>query len=219
MHKARFLIIALASLFLAGCINYEQETYLKEDLSGRVDLCFYVNVREGLKAVVKETKADPKVQKMMTDFAETAALKCKINVKEDDFLGMFNAAAIKKKYYRKIEQDGVSYSYFTAEFDDIRKLYEGKKVVTVADGPDNLVTYTEYFKPLEDKKKDTEKDKDAKKDPELFKGFKFKYVLHMPQDIVSANTDRIDKNTATWEFPLDSIANNKDFYITASMKK
>ena len=219
MHKVRFVLIALASLFLAGCINYEQETYLNKNLSGRVELCFYVNVREGVKAAVKEAKADPKVEKLMTDFAEAAKIKFKVNVKEDDFLNMFNVGAIKKKDYRRIERNGAVYFYFTVEFDDIRKLYEGKKIVTVAEGPDNLVTYTEYFQPPEDKKKENEKDKDAKKDPGLFKGFKFKYVLHMPQDIVSANTDRIDKNTATWEFPLDSIANNKDFYITASMKK
>ncbi len=101
------------------------------------------------------------------------------------------------------------------EFDDIRKLYEGKKIVTVTEGENDLVTYTEYFEPREDRKKDAEP---AKKDPELFKGFKFKYVLHMPRDIVSANTDKIDKNTATWELPLDVIANNKNFHITASIK-
>ena len=215
MNRARFIFIALVLLLSAGCINYEKETYLNEDLSGRVEMCFSLNSREGLKAITQEVKGEPEVKQLITDFADKAAIKLKVNVKEEDFLSMFNASAIKKKDYRKVEQDGIVYFYFTAEFDDIRKLYEGKKTVTITEDENNLVTYTEYFEPLEDKKKE---DKAKGKNSEIFKGFKFKYVLHMPQDIVSANTDRIDKNTATWERPLDAIADSENFYITASTK-
>jgi len=212
---ARFTFTALILLSLTGCINYEQETYLNEDLSGRVELCFSFNPREGFKAIVQESKSEPEVKQLMTDFADKAAIKFKANVKEEDFLSMFNAAAIKKKDYRKAEKDGVAYFYFTAEFDDIRKLYEGKKKAAVTESEDGLVTYTEYFEPLEEKKKE---DKTSGKDGELFKGFRFKYTLHMPRDIVSANTEMIDKNTATWEMPLDKMADNKDFCIKASIK-
>jgi len=215
MDKARFIFIALVLLSSAGCINYEQETYLNEDLSGRVEICLSINSREGLRAIAQAAKGEPEAKQLMTDFADKAAIKFKVNVKEEDFLTMFNAGAIKKKDYRKVEQDGVAYFYFTVEFDDIKKLYEGKKTVTVTEGKNDLVTYMEYFEPLENKKKE---DKANEKDSELFKGFRFKYVLHMPQDIVSANTDRIDRKTATWDLPLDAIAASKNFYITASMK-
>jgi hypothetical protein len=211
----KFLLIVLLSLSSAGCINYGQETYLNEDMSGRVELCFSLNVREGLRAFAEEMKAEPEAKQLMVDLADKAAINFKINVKEEDFLQMFNAGAIKRKEYRKVERDGMAYFYFTAEFDDIRKLYEGKKRVTVTEGEDSLVTYTEYFEPLEDEKK---KDKGDGKEKGLFKGFNFRYVLHMPRDIVSANTDRIDKNTATWELPLDGIVDDKDFHITASIK-
>lgn len=212
---ARFIFAALISLSLTGCINYEQETYLNEDLSGRVELCFSCNAREGLKAFAQEFKSEPQMQQMMTEFADKADIKFKADVKEGDFSSMFNTAAIKKKDYRRVEKDGVAYFYFTVEFDDIRKLYEGKKKVTVTEGKDGLVTYTEYFEPLEEKKK--EEKANGKKD-ELFKGFRFKYTLHMPRDIISANTDNIDKNTAVWEMPLDKMAENKDFCVRASIK-
>ncbi len=102
MSRARSIFIILVLLSSAGCINYEQDTYLDENLSGRVELCFSLNSREGLKAIVQESKGEPKVKELMTDLADKAAMKFKVNIKEEDFLGIFNADAIKKKYYRKV---------------------------------------------------------------------------------------------------------------------
>lgn len=216
MNRARFILIVSLLLSVSGCINYDNETYLNEDLSGRVELCLFLDSRECLKTIAHEVKDEPETKQFMTDLADKATTQFKVNIKEEDFLSMFNAGAIKKKDYRKVEQDGTVHFYFTAEFDDIRKLYEGKKKVVVTEGPDNLITYTEYFEHFKDKKRE---DRSDGKKSELFKGFKFKYILHMPKDIVSANTDRIDKNTATWELPLDAVMNNKDFFIMVSIKK
>ncbi len=207
------IIIPLIIISCAGCLNYEQETYLNDDLSGRTEVRVFPNPKPVFTSAIQKTDTPPEVKRMMGDIVDKAAFK--VNIQEEDFYGMVNKDHAKNGKFTKSEQDGTTCFLFVTEFDDIRKLYEGKRKVSVTEDPDGLVTYTEYFyNPGDGKKGDNKKDGN----PELYKGRHFKYVLHMPREIIRANTDKIDKNTATWELPLDVVDKNRDFHITATMK-
>ncbi len=199
----------------AGCINYEQETFLNEDLSGRMEIHIFANPKPAVEEILKKVNEENKLSVNMDEALSKATYKLKFDVKEESLLEAFNKEAIKNKSFRKIEKDGIPHFYLTVEFYDIRKLFADKDMVNVTEDKKGLITYTQFFVSPKDDKKEN---KAADKPPEFFKGFNFKYTLHMPQDIVSANTDKIDKNMATWELPLDAIANNKNFCIMASMK-
>lgn len=211
---ARLIFIIPILLLSAGCINYEHETYLNEDLSGRVEICVSLDPKEGIKSITKKTDATPEAKELMDNIVDApSSVSFTAEVKEDDFLNIFNTNFIKSKSYKRIARDGKLYFYFTVEFDDIRRLYEGKKTVTITEDKNGLVTYTEYFEPF----RNDRKEEGVSTTRDASKGFYFKYTLHMPRDIVSANTDKIDKNTATWDLPADEP--EKDgFCIKASIK-
>ncbi len=217
--KSRTLAkIGLACLILltsAGCLNYEQETYLNPDMSGRILIHFFFNPQPVVKEIIKKTYASEGTSAALEDAASKATYNFKINIDEKNFLEGFNQEAIKNKSFRKEKKDGVDHFYFTVEFNDIRKLFEGKKIVNVVEDKNGLVTYTEYFGSSKDKEKEAGS---AEEDTEMMKGFSFKYTLHLPADIVSANTGSINKSTAVWECPLEEVGKNKDFKVTATFK-
>ena len=214
---AKLIFTVLILLLCSGCINYEQETFLNEDLSGRIEIHMFVNPKSAMDAVLKKADKDAKLPFNLDEGLSEATYKMKFDVKEEDLLKEFNKEAIKNKSFRKVEKDGIAHFYLTVEFYDIRKLFADKDVLLITEDQDDFITYIQFFVSPK-KAKDKKEDKTADLSPEFFKGFSFKYILHMPQDIVSANTDRIYKNTATWEFPLEKIMNNKNFYIKATMK-
>lgn len=214
VKKINTIFIIAVLLSCAGCINYAQETRLNEDLSGRIEMCFTINAREGFRMMAGEAKDSPEVKQLMTDMADKADIEMKTEVKEEDVLGIFNPDAIKRKDHRKFSKDGVGHFYFTVEFDDITKLYKNKKRVTLADDGKGNIVYREYLEPPGSGGKEGA---DAPP-PEIFKGFHFKYTLHMPRDIISANTDKISGNTAVWDLPLQKVLDTKNFYITATFK-
>ena len=214
---ARLAFALLVSLSLTGCINYEQETFLNEDMSGRIEIHMFANPKPMTEAIIKKVNEDAKFSLNLDESLSKATYKMKFDVKEEDLLKEFNREAIKSKSFRKAEKDGISHFYLTVEFDDIRKLFADKDVVSVTEDRNGLITYTQFFVPLREDK-DKKEGKTAETPQEFFKGFGFRYILHMPYDIVSANADRVEKNTAIWELPLEKVANNKDFYMTASVK-
>lgn len=210
---AVFGATCLVALSCAGCFNYEQETYLNDDLSGRTEIRLYPNPKPLLTAVIRKMDTSPEIKDTMEEAVDKSTYK--MNIKEDSFHGIVNKDQTKNGKFSRSEKDGVNYFSFMTEFDDIRKLYEGKRKVSVTEEARGLVTYAEYFyQPAPG----NEGDKKTDEDRQIFKGCYFKYVLHMPRDIVSANTDKINGNTATWELPLETAAGDKDFHITATMK-
>jgi len=90
-----------------------------------------------------------------------------------------------------------------------------KKAVSVVENQRGLITYTQFFNSSKDGK---EKGASDNTPPDFFKGFNFKCTLHMPADIISANTVNIDKNTAVWKFPIKQVMEDKNFNITATSK-
>ncbi len=211
------LIPACALLLsICGCINYEQDTSLNPDLSGRIEIHLFFDPRPMISEMFKKDTTNPKLSAAIGDMVEKASMKADVKIKEEDILESFNQEAIKNKSFKKIEKDGIQHFYFTVEFDDIRKLFQDKKVVSVVTDNRGSIAYTEYFKLLKDEKKEVKSDESSN---EFLKGFYFKYQLHMPGDIVRANTGNIDKNTAVWELPLGAAMNDSDFKITATSKR
>lgn len=210
----KFVIITpLLMLSCAGCVNYEQETFLNDDLSGRTEIRIFLNPKPVLAPAIEKTDTSPEIKKVMIDVVNEASLKA--GIKEESFYNMLNRDRANNVKFTKAERNGVPYSLFTAEFEDIRKLYEGKRRVSVTEDPEGAVTYTEYFFDAGPGKDGNEK---SREDPEMYKGCYFEYVLHMPREIVRANTDNIDKNTAIWKLPLEAAVKDRGFHITATMK-
>jgi len=216
MDRIKVISVFFVLIALCGCVDYEQQTYLNEDMSGRVNISLSMNAQEAMKAVMSKIEAQRQSQPagtkpLMSDLAKQAKVSLGTEVSDKDFMDAFNVSAIKKKTYKKSETGDITTVSLDVEFDDIRKLFEDKKNVTVTKNKDGSITYTEYFEPI------AQKNKDARGNAELLKGSRFKYVLHMPRDIISANTNKIDKNTAEWDLPL-AAAYKKDFHITATMR-
>ena len=207
--------ICIAALLICGCVNYEQEIFLNPDLSGRIEIHIFLNPQPMVAEIVKKMNEESKLSLNLDEALSKAAYKMKIKVKEDDLLKAFNGDAIKSKSFREIEKDGITHTYLTVEFGDIRKLFEEKKAVSLAENQKGLITYTQFFNLSKEDKEGGASDNTP---PESFKGFNFKCTLHMPADIISANTANIDKNTAVWEFPLKQVIGDKNFNITATCK-
>lgn len=218
MNRFKIILIFLVLTALCGCVNYEQETYLNEDMSGRLGIAMSINPQEAMKIVMDRIEAQRQGQPagtakpLMSDLAKEAQASIGAEISDKDFLEAFNVSAITKKTYKKSEENNKLTVFLNIEFTDIRKLFEGRKNVTVTTNKDGSITYTEYFEPLKGRE-----NANTPENQEFLKKSRFKYVLHMPRDIVSANTGLIDKNTAEWDLPL-SAAYKKDFYITATMK-
>ena len=213
----KIISICIAALSICGCVNYEQETFLNPDLSGRIEIHIFPNPQPLVAEIVNKMNKESKLSLNLEEALSKATykMKMKVKVKEEDLLKAFNSDAIKSKSFREIEKGGISHIYLTVEFDDIRKLFKEKKAVSVVEGQKGLVTYTQFFNLSKDGKEEGASDNTP---PESFKGFNFKCILHMPADISGANTVNIDKNTAVWEFPLKQVMEDKNFNITATCK-
>jgi len=205
----------MAAFLICGCVNYEQETFLNPDMSGRIEIHVFPNPQPMVEEIAKKINEEGESSLNLNEALSKATYKMKVKIKEEDLLNAFNSDAIKSKSFREIERSGISHVYLTVEFDDIRKLFKDKKSVSVVGGQSGLVTYTQFFNLSKDGK---EKGASDNTPPESFKGFNFKCILHMPANIMTANTLNIDKNTAVWEFPLKQIMEDKNLNITATCK-
>ena len=205
----------IAAFMICGCVNYEQETFLNPDLSGRIEIHVFPNPKPMFEELAQKVNEEGKLSLNLDEALSRATYKMKVKIKEEDLLKSFNKDAVKNKNFREIEKDGLTHTYLTVEFNDIRKLFADKYIVSITEGKDGLITYTQFFESSKDNKKE---EKPSESQSELFKGFSFKYTLHMPSDIVSANTETIEKDTAVWEFPIKQVMEDKNFNITATCK-
>ena len=213
MKKIQTIITILAmAVSLSGCINYEQETFLNEDMSGRINMHISVDP----KAFLSNLFAAAGGKSLAEDSLSKATSSAKCDIKEEDVVKGFNQGAIKNVSFRKEEESGIVHFYLNADFDDITALYTDRNRISISEDKDGRVTYTERFSSSD---ADTAGSEDADRShPEFFEGYHFQYILHMPRNIVSANTDRIDKNTATWYMPMPDAMRAKDFTATATIE-
>jgi len=203
------LSILVLTLALSGCINYEQETYINEDRSGHLDVRILLCPKEFMANLVSNLKSS------MPESASKGTSNVKCDVKEEDLTKGFAVGRFKNITFKKVEEDGVIHFCFGADFDDITTLYEDKNRITISEDKGGLVTYAEHFTSGGVELAGAE---DADKQyPDLFKGYHFKYTLHMPRAIVNANTDKVDKNTATWEIPMPEAMRQKDLTVTVTI--
>ncbi|MDP3790422.1 MAG: hypothetical protein Q8R48_08510 [Candidatus Omnitrophota bacterium] len=225
--KKYFGIITILSfaLLLSGCINYEQETSLNKDWSGHINMHISMDPKTFmcnlfLTAAEKadsEPGSEPKMKPSLQESLSKVTSSIKCDIKEEDILKNFNKGAVKNITFRKEEENGIIHFYFSADFEDITTLYADKNKVSISEGEDGRVTYTERLSSSAD---GTQESEDADKShPELFEGYHFQYILHMPRNIISANTDKIDKNTATWYIPMPDVMRQKDFTAVVTIRR
>lgn len=217
--KRLSLTILLLALSLSGCINYEQDTYINEDRSGHLDIRISICPKEFMSNLVSKAAEDSgagaNLKTSMRESMSKATPDVKCDVKEEDLKKGFAAGSVKNITFKKVEGDGVIHFCFGADFDDIATLYDDKDRIRITEDEGGRVTYTEHFK-----SSDAEAAGAADADkyyPDIFKGYHFRYTLHMPREIVSANTDKVDKTTATWEIPMPEAMRQKDLTVTVTI--
>lgn len=210
---------AIILLLTSGCINYEQETFLNQDLSGRIDIHIFVDpellIKSQLPSLISEDKgsATSSSSTILSDVLSKAKYNFNINIEEESFFKELNLDAVKDKNFKKVKRDNITHFFWTIVFDDITKLYADKERINISENEEGFIVYKEHFKISED---ETET---GKYESEIFEKCHFKYVLYVRGEIIEANTDDIHKNKAAWNMPLDSFLKKRDFTIAATIKK
>lgn len=164
-------------------------------------------------------------------------LKVDTTVPEEDFLRDFNLKAIKHKRYEKFKKDGVSHCRFSAEFSNIKELYKDSQRINIAEDRQGNIIYVErisavkaievltseqgaatFPKTVTEGKKSSEQFLKDFMNSDFFKGCYVKYTLHMPREIIHANTKEIHNNTASWTLRLQDVTQKQGFSINVTMK-
>ncbi len=213
-------MILLFALSLSGCTSYlEQETFINEGGSGHTTINICITPKEFianmLLAAVEKTGAETGLNTALPETPPKAAVKIKCDIKEDDLKSGFADGCIKNVTFKRTESDGAVYFCFNADFDDITTLYADKTRIAITEDKNGFVTYAEHLIPSDAGV--SEEEGANKHAPELFESCRLRYILHMPRDIVSANTANVDKNTAVWDIPMDEAMKQKDIAVTATI--
>lgn len=220
MKKLATIITGLLlALSVSGCINYEQDTYINEDRSGHLDVRISFSPKEFmanlLSSVAEKSGFKMDLKPALDESMSKATTSMKCDVKEEDLTKGFTIGNIKNITFKKAEEDGVIHFCFSANFDDVTTLYTDKEKISITEDKDGRATYIEHFRSSEAEVAGGEAAN--KYGPDLFKGYHFRYTLHMPRNIVSANTKDVRKNTATWDMPMPEMMRQKDFTVTVTI--
>ncbi|MBN3038515.1 MAG: hypothetical protein JW869_03760 [Candidatus Omnitrophica bacterium] len=223
------IIIALA--LVCGCINLEQETFLDEDMSGKVQIHVYNNKETSKCATAAYLEevfsgCDSEIGRALKEtlIAATANTAFRVKIDEGDLSNSFCQDAIKNKKYRQEDIDGNTHAYLEFEFDDITKIYKNEEQINIVSSEEVIkYIFTSDVKGVigEAISKNIE-NSEKKESPELknciFKDCRIKYVLHMPGEIIDSNASEISGDTAIWTIPLQEAFEKEQattFFATA----
>jgi len=179
--------IALLSLIMAGCLNYDQTTTLKIDGSGKMFIHYWTKWKTEKDSLLIEN------------------------------MGFFNKEALAKEFtspYNKIKEfdvyrdmkDTTIHAKLEFEFNHIDSLnnmrfFKGNDF-TFKDGAENLKFFSQRVQPFA-----TGFGFDRKE-------FKLTFIYYIPGDILEHNADELSNNKLTWRFNLDSIGAGKEIKAT-----
>lgn len=188
MKTARIVLSFLfLSLFMAGCLNYDQTTTLKTDGSGKMFIHYW-------------TKWKTEKDSLLIDN-----------------LGVFNKEEITKEFtspYNKLTgcdiyrdyKDTTIHAKIEFEFNHVdslnkMKVFKGAEF-TFKDGAENLKFFSQLIQPFA-----TGFGVDRK-------SYNITYVYYIPGDILEHNADELSNNRLTWRFNLDSLGAGKTIKAT-----
>lgn len=176
------LCVAFLSLFMTGCLNYNQTTTLKTDGSGNMFIHYWTKWKTAKDSLLI------------------------------DNLGIFNKEAITKEFsslQSKLKDVNIYWDYSDTtvhakvefEFSSIdslnkMKVFKGAEFA-FKEGPDNTKIFSQFVQPFA-----TGFGIDRK-------NYKLTYVYYIPGDVLYHNADELSNNRLTWNFNLDQVGTGK----------
>lgn len=222
MHKRRFLSfltlgLFLAALFLAGCINYEQDVTLNANGSGKM-LIHYSLAQQlvGMMAMGGQDSGEQKQDQEMP-----------FKVTEADIRKDFSMKGVKvEKFEQKTEGDQAHF-YITVSFENIKDLNQSETFKNmpfdwVKSG--NVTTFTQTLKGNKEKKEESADDQMGKQMAQaMFGNSAFKFKVTLPAKALPSpdtnGTIAEDGKTVSWNVPLvDAMDKKTDTLMTAKFK-
>jgi hypothetical protein len=172
------------TLILAGCLDYEQETWLAEDGSGRMEVHYWMS--ESMLVWLKDGT---------------------LTFNEDSVRHRYDAEGIEVEDVRVFtrEEDSTRHVEAVLRFDDITALPACKSFedVTFRWMREGDVYRFEQSIPV-----------DSGSDEAFLDQFDFVYTYHFPGTVLESNADSVSGSTAVWSFKLSELASSEALAAT-----
>ena len=167
------------ALILGGCLDYEQETWLAEDGSGRMDIHYWMS--ESMLVWLKDGT---------------------LTFNEDSVRHRYAAEGIDVEDVRVFtrEEDSTRHVEATLRFEDITALpaCKGFEDVTLRWMREGDVFRFEQSIPV-----------DSGSEEAFLEQFDFVYTYHFPGPVRESNADSVSGSTAVWNFKLSELASSE----------
>jgi hypothetical protein len=216
MKNLKLLFLLLLPLLLVGCINYSEEAWLNADGSGKISM--EISTSQQLIALMSQ-------QGNGNPFSQEEVAKPFTGVK-----------GIKLGEVKSYPKDGNQVAVVNFEFSSLQALQSVKdgngapgflgKISFTKNKKGQLIFSREIEKmklgnTADAEQTDSDSDLAGQMSAAMLAGYNWKYKVHFPASVVSANTakENIDArtNTVVWEIPLSSIAQGSQT-MTATIK-
>ena len=206
------LVISLSLISgLSGCIGYEEELWIEKDGTGKVD--FRIVLSEMLTGMMDKNDEDP--------------------LDEDKLKDQFsNIDGVRVDEAKTYEKEGKKILSVKLSFDSWKGLTDididtedkanfwGK--ISLKEDEDGHVIFSRIVQMNDDETNQEENPFAGGLMTKMLSGFSWKYIVHFPTTVVSANAadEDIDQetNTVTWETSLLSLSQGP-FTMTATLEK
>ena len=187
--KNNLVKILLVSLFLGGCINYEQVTTIHGDNSGNMYIHYWAKVKLPIDSTI---------------FTRVSAFN------KNEIGKVFNSENVQLKNVEVYLDEGDSSLHGKIEFDfknfnELNKLkpFEGSRLA-ITDVPGGNKKFTQFVKPFTL--------------PFIFDSEKYwaEYTYYLPGNILYSNAQETSLNKLYWKFRLNDLQNGK--ILTATFR-
>jgi hypothetical protein len=219
MQKRRHVGILFAGflltvLFVAGCINYEQEVDVNASGSGK--MLIHYSLAQQLVGMMAMGAQEPDKKQEMPFKVNEADIRKDLTVK-----------GVKvEKFEQKTEGDQTHF-YITVSFDNIKDLNQSEMFKNMPfdwTKSGNVTTFTQTLKGNKEKKEESSNDQMGKQMAQaMFGNSAFKFKVKLPAKALPSpdtnGTIADDGKTVSWSVPLvDAMDKKTDTLMTAKFK-
>lgn len=209
MKSIKLLLFLLLPVLLIGCINYSEETWLNSDGSGKIAM--EISMSEQLLAMMAgQSNADPLSPEELTK----------------SFKGVKGIKVGEVKTYHK---DGNQIAAVNFEFSSLEALNNIKSgsgtpgflgKISFTKNKKGQLVFNRTIDKMELGETDSGDALSGQMAAAMFSSYSWKYTIHFPSKVISANTGNENinakTNTVVWEIPLSAFIQNSQV-MTATL--
>jgi hypothetical protein len=201
MKNIKLLLLLLLPVLLIGCINYSEETWINDNGSGKISMEISIS-EQLLEVMAGQSNADP--------FSPDELTK--------SFKGVKGIKVGEVKTYHK---DGNQIAAVNFEFSSLEALNNIKSgngtpgfigKISFAKNKKGQLVFTRTIDKMELGEADSDNALSGQMAAAMFSSYNWKYTIHFPSKVISANTGKENINTKTntvvWEIPLSAFIQN-----------